>query len=813
MSVKLPVLYDSQLRVIKRLHPFECSIQEGIDPLNVASMRLLHEENVSMRSIVEMFTVRGSAGFYRVTQSDVVYATGEQKVRLEHCITLLGDAIINEHKGTRTVSVTSQAEINAVIADMYIPEESEYTPHFESDTYEEDVPFEISGTAAQVFTQLLTYQTSLIKGVKPWVLGTCEATATIKREINYDNLLELINDIMDNDLHEYYLDFDMSTFPWRLNVKYKSKQISAEGRLNRNIYKFTLSYDDANLCTRVYSEKLSGGYKDSPKTAVYGVVGQHIRIDDGATTQEATNIAQRHLDNFDEPTISIEIEMRDLARITGEPFDSIAIGDRFRVTIPEHGLVVDETVIALSYDDVYAEEGTVTVSLANKTADLTWSGNKNSKTYNDSMGGAGSTAKDAEETAQAAKGAGQGTRFEVIKDKRIRENEQLYLLRAGLTVDPETGVSLFSSKIGEVGKQVANFNVRYDQITADVAKVQGDVVTAESHITQTADQIRAEVSDHVEGLSSSITQTAGQIRSELNDEVENLSSSITQTAGQIRSEVEDKEAGLKSEIKQTADAVEINAQNISLNADNIRLISNNYVTINKLNTELGAIKTAIATDVNTSTLEAVTGQINNLTSGRVSTTTLAVASTNVGVHTLSNGTDSVSFIGTGDITFDRAGAYNEGKNSVTLTSQGWQSGGRNVVTASNGKTYTVNLPAFSTSGGDTFNSAHKTTVYFSTGSVDGPLKSVEVDASGEYSKGAYDTYHGGNWEKPSSSNDWACKIPNDSNSGKETWFNVADILPTPTFTWSNPAKGYAMVEFYICGKYYHTSKQIPGGWM
>ena len=807
MSVKLPVLYDSQLRVIKRLHPFECSIQEGIDPLNVASMRLLHEENISMRSIVEMFTVRGSAGFYRVTQSDVVYATGEQKVRLEHCITLLGDAIINEHKGTRTVSVTSQAEINAVIADMYIPEESEYTPHFESDTYEEDVPFEISGTAAQVFTQLLTYQTSLIKGVKPWVLGTCEATATIKREINYDNLLELINDIMDNDLHEYYLDFDMSTFPWKLNVKYKSKQISAEGRLNRNIYKFTLSYDDANLCTRVYSEKLSGGYKDSPKTAVYGVVGQHIRIDDGATTQEATNIAQRHLDNFDEPTISIEIEMRDLARITGEPFDSIAIGDRFRVTIPEHGLVVDETVIALSYDDVYAEEGTVTVSLANKTADLTWSGNKNSKTYNDSMGGAGSTAKDAEETAQAAKGAGQGTRFEVIKDKRIRENEQLYLLRAGLTVDPETGVSLFSSKIGEVGKQVANFNVRYDQITADVAKVQGDVVTAESHITQTADQIRAEVSDHVAGLNSSITQTAGQIRSELNDEVENLSSNITQTASEIRTEVADKETGLKSSIKQNADS-------IALNAKNIKIIADDYVTVNRLNTEVESIKQGYANSFTTSEFHGGTCTAVTLDTGALKVGNGGSAAW----HTVSvDGTAVAKVLGNADINFDRAAAKAEGAAAVTLSSKGWQSGGRNIVTASNGKTYTVTLPSFSVSGGDSFDSNHQTTVYFSTSSVDGALKSKTVDATGVYNggrtQGMSEYYSSGHWAKPSSANSWPCYVPNSVNSGAESWFSVADILPTPSYTWSNPAKGYAMVEFYICGKYYHTSKQIPGGWM
>ena len=83
-------------------------------------------------------------------------------------------------------------------------------------------------------------------------------------------------------------------------------------------------------------------------------------------------------------------------------------------------------------------------------------------------------------------------------------------------------------------------------------------------------------------------------------------------------------------------------------------------------------------------------------------------------------------------------AYKDGVsaaiNSVTLSAGGWNNG-NNVVTASNGKSVTVTLPSFSASGGTSFNSSNKTTVYFYTPSVSGPLKIVEVDASSVYTAG------------------------------------------------------------------------------
>lgn len=77
--------------------------------------------------------------------------------------------------------------------------------------------------------------------------------------------------------------------------------------------------------------------------------------------------------------------------------------------------------------------------------------------------------------------------------------------------------------------------------------------------------------------------------------------------------------------------------------------------------------------------------------------------------------------------------YNAGSNAVTLSAAGWV-GGSNVVSASNGKSVTVNLPAISLTGGTSF-SSHKTTVYASGGGASGYLASREVNASSEYNAG------------------------------------------------------------------------------
>lgn len=87
-------------------------------------------------------------------------------------------------------------------------------------------------------------------------------------------------------------------------------------------------------------------------------------------------------------------------------------------------------------------------------------------------------------------------------------------------------------------------------------------------------------------------------------------------------------------------------------------------------------------------------------------------------------------------------AVSAAASNVTLSSAGWKDG-TNIINASNGKSLTVELPDFSTSGGTSWNSSHKTTVYFSTPSVNLPLKSVVVDATDVYDDGYAAGYNAG----------------------------------------------------------------------
>lgn len=99
-----------------------------------------------------------------------------------------------------------------------------------------------------------------------------------------------------------------------------------------------------------------------------------------------------------------------------------------------------------------------------------------------------------------------------------------------------------------------------------------------------------------------------------------------------------------------------------------------------------------------------------------------------------NESGTVLLTGTVDAGDVYSSGVSSGKNSVTLSSTGWQ-GSSNTVKASNGKSVVVSLPSFSTSGGTSFNSSNQTTVYFSTASVSGYLASKTVDATTIYNKG------------------------------------------------------------------------------
>ena len=285
--------------------------------------------------------------------------------------------------------------------------------------------------------------------------------------------------------------------------------------------------------------------------------------------------------------------------------------------------------------------------------------------------------------------------------------------------------------------------------------------------------------------------------------------------------------GGQSLAKISADRVDINGSSVVINAARVDI--NGILASSQFETRIAQIDDLVGDLMvhgaltaggnfnagNVSTDGAVTAD-GNVEAGSfvVAGLGVSVGGTTAEVHSISVDNVKVAdFLGTADVNFDRAAAKAEGAAAVRLSSQGWQSGGRNVVTAtyggtSTGQSYTVNLPAFSTSE-SAWSSDHKKSVYFSTGSVSGPLKTVVVDASDVYQAGYTAGQSAGSQEAYNQG--WTAGVgycynnthlngnvitgPNSTGTGTETWYTItAGVGGEWTAGGGFTAHGYANVN-------------------
>lgn len=327
MSVRLPRLLDAQLREVCRLHPVTLSINERLVPPHDASMTLPPGEGAPFHAWVELYTIDGSAGFYRVSRPSENYvSTGD--VDLEHSAAILGDAII--------------------------PGEGTY-----------------SGTCAEVLTAMLENQTMFVNGQKPWVLGTCAKSTTIEYAYDCNNILSAMTEVVGDEKDGYALEFDDTHgFPWRVNVVLAETSASCEGRLSRNLESVSVSMSDDEFCTRIYCKSLpEPHYIDGPTVGTWGIITKTITAGEGVTTESLQSYITRYLEDHKNPRISIEINGVDLATATGESLDSFRVGRLFRLTLPDYSVKMEERILARSITDVYGDPRGVRLTLASNIRD------------------------------------------------------------------------------------------------------------------------------------------------------------------------------------------------------------------------------------------------------------------------------------------------------------------------------------------------------------------------------------------------------------------------------------------------------------
>lgn len=434
-----PRLLTASLTEAARLYPESMSVELDLEATSTATMELAEDDaNVQMHDFVEVYTPRGSAGIFRVTN------------------------IADTKRGSRTVTLMHAID---TLADGIWAAQEDY-----------------SGTVAGFLTSLLAWQP-----VVRWQLGTVAGgTAAWKKAgINYDRLSELLEEFR-QERFGYYFSYDFTTTPWTLNVMAQGATVTSEFRLDRNVENCEITRDDGEMCNRLYlsvNEKLKtydvtvnhenvAVFENTASQAIYGVVEKTADIDladvPSASAWAADFLAQRA-----HPAVAIVIDGYALQAVTGETWDEARLGEMARVALPDYAEALEERVVTITYPDLLFAPGVierVTVQLANHTA-------KFSETISQIRDQTRKTGRAGRASGRGGASAAEVENWAMVVTKHgtIMEDTALeQMWQSGIELDAQSGVRIWSLAQGFVS-QHASITVNSNKIAL---VVEGDGANA-----------------------------------------------------------------------------------------------------------------------------------------------------------------------------------------------------------------------------------------------------------------------------------------------------------------------------------------------
>ena len=433
IEVKNPVLQTASLDNDAMLHPVKGTLKLVMNGVSEATLTLADKaETIPMHRFVKIWNQLGFVGYFRRTSRGQNIGT-DNTYTLRHGIDILQDSVW-------------------------------------------DAEETFTGTKAELMAAILNKQTQLINGVKPWAFGGCADTSSVNKDINYDNLLDLLEDLTEEG-GGYYFTYNQSVWPWTVSLVAKPSGVASEFRLDRNIEKCQIKDNDSELCTRlilsvnkmVRDETLSGEtadgsevkqnetiirtYNNTSAQSSYGIVVKTADIDVTQDTfpngpfPEADAWAADFLARRASPFLEISIDGEVLKGITGSDWDDSKIGALVRVALPDYpGSTISERCVSVTYTDLYGQPDHVSISLANALPSFSQSMKSTQKTVKSNARGGRSSARKAKSFEQ---------HFE-ITDKAGNVLQQ-----AGMKLDANGLLVYADDNVNMVG---ARFNVQADKI-------------------------------------------------------------------------------------------------------------------------------------------------------------------------------------------------------------------------------------------------------------------------------------------------------------------------------------------------------------
>ena len=463
IEVRLPRWLGLDFKEKGRIRPIDLQLQLQCPGVSEAQMTLPRGAPVpAMHEWLEIFTDRGSVGFFRVTNTVKTY-TGDTQVTLRH--------------GVDT------------FADSYFAPLGDYV-----------------GTVADYMADIIAAQTARLGGSAPWQLGVVvNGTTSYPVKVNYDRLSDALNNLVEN-IPGTQLAYDFTTTPWTLSLIAQPQNVASEFRLGHNLSTLEVTFSDADLCTQLVLQvnavdvesstgmpdivtpvQVTKTYNNATAQAQWGVVQQYAAIDthDDLTQQtlpEADAWAANYLAKRAEPSVQIEIDGEELAAYTFEAYDETNLGYLCRVALPDYDAYFSERVVSITYPDVIGSPTHVTVSLANEVIKASGALKATAKTAKVAAAAAASAGR------QANAAAGLSHWEAIVQDIKMADDATgiTELYESGIVVDAQEGVTIYSLAQGfrsdysaiKVNSEQIALRVRNGQVATQLSIECGNVTVS-----------------------------------------------------------------------------------------------------------------------------------------------------------------------------------------------------------------------------------------------------------------------------------------------------------------------------------------------
>lgn len=364
-------------------------------------------------------------------------------------------------------------------------------------------------TAQQAVTYILSYSSDWTLG--SFSYGSVSAPYKFDGDTLYD-ALEKVTDSLDNAWWSY----DLTTYPFQLNITTKPSGVACELRPDRNLASLTKTIDRTGMYTRFYpigkdDLHVTGNYV-SRNESLYGVISK-VEVDQSLETEaELIAWANERLGKHAEPKVTVTADGLELAESTGEALDSFTLGRICRIPLHEFSTVIEERIVELDYEDAVHAPEIVRITMANAQEDIAKILANEIKNGMSGGGGRGAARQDKEDHAW----------FEDT-------DTYVAMVAEGIVgIDPETGEPDWA--------RLSEIIVSGEGIDERVTVAHNDIVEAQSAISLNENAITSEVlrANSAEGLlRSEIVQTASMIRSEVHNTLSEFYTAIIQTASSI----------------------------------------------------------------------------------------------------------------------------------------------------------------------------------------------------------------------------------------------------------------------------------------